>query len=232
VKRVGLILGILILWTGLATAGTVGMSFTGLSGSQGSNNSLDGVYTYPYYFSITANGNTYNQVPLICDDFSDEVWVGESWTANEYSLSSIVSGANQGLFGDGLQYKQAAYYFSEILSHDSDTTDVAELNWLIWGLMNPSIDGNSNYTSTVSDLSGKGLLLPSGPGLNVALSHFNDSNFVVYVPVNQGSGRPQEYLGYNGSGNGAPGPLPTPEPASLALLASGLVGLAVKKCRK
>ena len=221
-KKVGTILGFLILWTGLAAAGTVGMDFTGLSGSQGSNNNLGGVYTYPYYFSVTSNGHTSTNVPLICDDFSDEISVGESWTATEYSLSSIISGANHGLFGSGIQYEEAGYYLHEIQANTGNSTNVSELNWVIWELMDHSLSTNSTYLASAADLQGKGLLLPTGPNVSALLADLNTvnySNYVVYVPTQWNGGRPQEFIG-------------TPEPASLALLASGLIGLAFKKRRK
>jgi hypothetical protein len=55
--------------------------------SPGSGENLAGVYTSPYYGTING-GST---VPVICDDFADESFVPEEWTANVTNLSSLSS---------------------------------------------------------------------------------------------------------------------------------------------
>src|ERR1700689_2418331 len=55
----------------------------------GSNIVLDGIYISPY--TATINGV---QTAVICDDFKDEVYVGESWMANS---GSVVSPPTNGL---------------------------------------------------------------------------------------------------------------------------------------
>lgn len=46
---------------------------------------LAGVYTSPYYGGLTSTAN----LPIICDDFSDNSYVPEEWTAYVTSLSQI-----------------------------------------------------------------------------------------------------------------------------------------------
>ncbi len=48
------------------------------------NNVLAGIYVGPYYATIDGVPN----VPIICDDFTDETYVGESWTANVTTVAS------------------------------------------------------------------------------------------------------------------------------------------------
>lgn len=50
---------------------------------------LGGIYTNPYTFSITQNGSTTYPVLLSCDDFFNDVYQNESWTANITQLSTI-----------------------------------------------------------------------------------------------------------------------------------------------
>jgi len=207
----------LVLITGLASAGTVTLQLTdfGPHAPEGGPNTSNGVYTYPYYFTITAGANKYTEVPLICDSYNNEVWQNETWQANEYTIASVVAGTDSGLFGSGLKYKEAAWLFSQILANPT-SSNASNYNWAIWGLFanNVPVDESS--------------LLPNLATLNA----FNDAGYVVFVPIggtqSQG-GVPQEYIGYSGPGGGSPGPPPpTPEPASLALLGSGLVAVAAK----
>jgi hypothetical protein len=74
----------------------VNFNLTG-AGSGGPN--LDGVYTSPY--TGTINGGP--SVPVICDDFSDESYLPEQWTAYQTSLSTIVGGSGPSY----LQWKDA-----------------------------------------------------------------------------------------------------------------------------
>ena len=59
--------------------GQVNINLTGAG-----NNVMDGVYVGPY--TATVNGSS---TQIICDDFSDESYVGESWTANVTTLSNL-----------------------------------------------------------------------------------------------------------------------------------------------
>lgn len=90
-------------------------------------NNADGVYTYPYYFSIDGKG----PVSLICDTYDNPVTMGETWKAHE---SSLLSG--KGLFGSQLMdYKAAGLIFKSILN---GTLSVNAGNFAIWGLFSTS----------------------------------------------------------------------------------------------
>ena len=56
--------------------------------SAGSGANLAGVYTSPYTGSI--NGGP--TIPVICDDFADESFVPEEWTAYVTTLPQLLSG--------------------------------------------------------------------------------------------------------------------------------------------
>lgn len=61
--------------------------------SVGSGANLGGVYTSPYGGNI--NGGP--TIPVICDDFADDSYVPETWTAYVNSLSDILTGSASNL---------------------------------------------------------------------------------------------------------------------------------------
>ncbi|MBZ5676647.1 MAG: hypothetical protein LAP61_20605 [Acidobacteriia bacterium] len=63
-------------------AETASMTLTGV----GTNGALGGVYVGPYVGTIDTV-----KTQLICDDFADESYIPESWTADVYSLSDYTS---------------------------------------------------------------------------------------------------------------------------------------------
>jgi hypothetical protein len=68
----------------LATAQTTTITMGGDPGGvQGPV--MGGVYTSPYYATVGTTAN----VPIICDDFVDNTYFSESWTAYVTSLSSV-----------------------------------------------------------------------------------------------------------------------------------------------
>jgi hypothetical protein len=135
--------------------------------SPGSGANLAGVYTSPY--TGTINGGS--TVPVICDDFADESYVPETWTAYETSLSSMISGAAntsvlkwqpstlEELYGTpGLSQVQA-YEVAAVLSIDilfgsaTGSTAQEDYSYALWGLFDPCGNG-TNGTSPTSCLSG------------------------------------------------------------------------------
>jgi hypothetical protein len=183
---------------------TVTMELTGVSGNNGG-----GVYTYPYNFSVNGSGST----PLICDTFDNEVYVGETWTAN---VSGLLSGT--GLFGSNtLDYKAAGLIFDNILAGKINPT---EGNWAIWGLFSTNAQDNSYYASSgAEDLVSQYL----GLAANAPDSQF--ANLFLYTPVSGSQsegGLPQEYIGVS-----------MPEPGTIVLLViTLLVGVGAFTFRK
>jgi PEP-CTERM motif len=78
-RKLGIALAILALST-MAFAGTVNMTFNTASGS----NSWGGFYTYPYHFTVGTSGTPDS---LMCVSYSNEIYEGETWTANVYTVA-------------------------------------------------------------------------------------------------------------------------------------------------
>jgi hypothetical protein len=68
--------------TAAAFAAQTSMQLTG----PGPNGVLASVYVGPYQAVIGGSGVP---VPVICDDFADETWVNESWTANVFNSADL-----------------------------------------------------------------------------------------------------------------------------------------------
>ena len=229
-KKLGTILGILVLFTAFSSATTVTMQLTGFVGPDGGPNTSAGVYTYPYYFSITSGSTTTNNVALVCDSYDNEVWQNESWTANEVSLSDVIAGNAHGLYGSVTSYEQAAWLFSQMGTHPNNAA-AAEYNWAIWGLFSSNARNQSAYTSSGA----AGIVLPT------SFNGFDFSGYSIYVPANPSNATlngnsvndvPQEYIGYSTTHTGqGPPPQRTPEPAAITMLAAGLALLG-RKLRK
>src|SRR5271154_5705804 len=63
-----------------------GQGSVGISMSSGGPYVMNGVYVGPY--SATVNGQSSQ---IICDDFADDTYLNESWTANVTSFSNVGS---------------------------------------------------------------------------------------------------------------------------------------------
>ena len=112
----------------LVLAGTAVADSVTLTGAGPANQG--GVYVYPYTLNI--DGTTF---AAICDDYSHEVYVGESWTANIYSFSQYQSGR----FGsEGLQnYEEAAWLLSQIPS--AGASEVGDINFAVWSIFTSGV---------------------------------------------------------------------------------------------
>jgi hypothetical protein len=130
----------------------------------GSGANLAGVYTSPYSGTVSPGTPT---IPVICDDFADDSYVPEQWTANVTSLSSLtpgtpdtilkwLTGANGESATETLTLNGASYTLNqaqaytvaavlavEILSSGAGPAQ-EDLSYAMWGLFDP--------TGTTNDL--------------------------------------------------------------------------------
>jgi hypothetical protein len=122
----------------------------------GSGDNLGGVYTSPYSGGLTSTAIS----SVICDDFTDESFVPEAWTAYATSMSSILNGSDNpsdlyfvktgNISVDGYSLDQAQAYSVagilavEILQESAPTQTQAQiqaqedLSYAMWALFTPS----------------------------------------------------------------------------------------------
>ena len=163
-----------------------------------------GVYVTPYYLSI--NGGT--PIDVVCDDYTHEVSVGESWSATISTFANLADtrwGAS-----DSQQYDEAAWLYEQYLDGSASAGDV---NFAIWSLFDPQLNASTpGWDQGVTNLlAGAGQWFADGAG------GVNFSDFIIITPTDPGPGSAQEYLAVE----------PTPEPGTLALMGSGLLLLGI-----
>jgi len=182
---------------------------------------LDNIYISPYTALI--NGVS---TPVICDDFVDEVQLGESWSATVSNVGALASNVkwatDPGVAGYNEQasYNEAAWLATQLLSPTTTSVQAGEISYAIWAVFDP-IDVKSWLSAdlaTTSAVFGKTGYLAQAS----AFSTTNFSNVLVYTPV-AGSqsccGVPQEFLALT------PPTVGTPEASGVATLGVDFLGL-------
>jgi hypothetical protein len=198
-----LILGLAMAST-VSYADTVSMTFTGTSGA---SNGTDDIF--PYFFSI--NGSS-TQASLLCVNFDNEIFQGESWDATTSSITTSSSFTAQ----------EDAYLFSLLGDSAFSNNDIQEAVWFL-SASNPSaVPTTSNDPTLLKDAFNAVTQADHGGS-----STFDDGQFTLYTPVPgsqdpSNDGLPQSFVGDS----------PVPEPNSLLLLASGLFGCATLLYRR
>jgi hypothetical protein len=99
------------------------------------NNVMDGVYVGPY--NATVNGKS---TQIICDDFVDDSYVGESWTANVTTLSNLNGTKWGGMANATALYDEAAWLATQMLSpkYSGNATQVGYLAYALWAVFQPN----------------------------------------------------------------------------------------------
>jgi hypothetical protein len=238
---IGAALAIVLFATSPAAAQTTTFDLTGA----GSNTVLAGVYTSPYTATVGGIAN----VPVICDDFSDESYVPEDWTAYVASLSSISSGTTHAMWtgatvtvdGPTTTLTQAqAYDVAAILSigilgqGNTGSVTQQDLSYALWGLFAPGpafsqLNGLSNQSAAEADLRAAVTDVTGNMVGTQTLSSYlsgYDVTIYSYDPSNGVwncggcSGPPQEFITATAMAE-------PPAPALLGVDLLGLVGLVL-----
>ena len=209
----------------LASAAVASADTVQLTLVNGGNDVLGGVYVGPYNFTGTSNGQTV-PLQLVCDDYSHDVFPGETWTSTTSSYTALNISSLQ-FSGSTLQsYLQAAWLTQQIFANLGNAQLVGWMQYALWDLFTA---GASSGLSQSDQNQVNTWLANAAANYNCAACDY--SNVLIYTPVpgtqKPGSdGLPQEYLGIDGPGGGGSGNTTgAPEPATLLLMATGLSGL-------
>jgi hypothetical protein len=218
-----------------ATGAVAQIPFT-LTGVTPLGANMGGVYTSPYVATI--GGQT--GINVICDDYADEVQIGESWNVVATDLSTLSTSsasANQVVKWDTTDsatqqvddYMTVAILGAELLSINSNTEEAEDLSFAIWDVFTPGAsNGLADASAIAADLStAQGLAqtyLAESSSVAGALSLDNISDVMIYTasPDSSGAvtncstcGTPQEFVRISMA-----------EPPSPALLGFDLLGVA------
>lgn len=214
----GPLLGVVILLACFASSVWADDTFT-ITGANPYGYTNGDVYVSPYTATITNGASTLlNNGMVICDDYTDEVSVGQSWMVTA-SPASAVSGAlftnsvtwNSQVYSNAKAYDALAWLAVNLVGlSPSDPTlsaDEAAYSYAIWTIFDPS---------AISDYVGNPLTVDSLITEAFA-ANYSGAGVTVWTPdpnKGPGNGGPQEFL-----------TVQTPEAPSLANLAFDLTAL-------
>lgn len=179
---------------------------------------------YGGYEYAPVNGN----VVLNCVDFFHHIAIGQIWNANVTSLSSNTGIGTATRFNNLTAYRQAAWLTTQYATAPNSST-VGDIQATIWRLFPGS--------PTPPAPSSNAWLAASQAYVTANTNGSTYANFYVVTDVNahlaNGSDNPnsvQEFIIYDDKFN--PNVTPTPEPATMMLVATGLVGFAGVRLRR
>lgn len=121
------------------------MSFNG--GYQGSNWTYGGETVGTGFYDGSINGTQVgpgqSSPGMICDDYRDNIYSGETWTANAINASSLASNIGQTLFGGSIGltgYQEVAYLVYQMFTTNPNAATQAAYSEAIWALTGSGVD--------------------------------------------------------------------------------------------
>jgi hypothetical protein len=206
-------------------------------------NNLGGVYTDPYQISV--DGDT--SLLGFCDDFTDNVYPPQYWTALVTDLSEIPTNPTTVFFGDGLidgthytelaRYIAAAIIATDSLVHLADVTRANDDSYALWAVFYPALLTDSYQAScsegclSAPDVAAAKATLQSalaaatGYASGGAYEQASGTDVMIYTATTDGStpslapNRPQEFITVRMA--------EAPSTALLAMDFSAVAGLAL-----
>jgi hypothetical protein len=174
---------------------TTNLSFNG--GYQGSNWNYGNETVGTGFYDGSINGvqaglGQPGGLGMICDDFRDNVYGGETWTANAINASSLTSSnLGQTLFGSTIGvagYQEVAYLVYQMFTTNPNAATQAAYSEAIWALTGSGVDA--------SKLTGLALTLYNNVkagGETLTASQL--ASLWIYTPSSRGPNEPQEMWG-------------------------------------
>ncbi len=148
----GSILALFVLSSGVYAMASGTATLTLVNETPGNLGAGGAFYVYPYNFSIN---NSPTLTPLMCDDYSDEIYNNESWPVTVNSMADIMTGKGQmtasSYFINDANLTVPAYADSQLSNTQRAYADAA---WLVLEL-GPRLRGS---TSCVRQRSSMGIV--------------------------------------------------------------------------
>jgi hypothetical protein len=205
---------------------TTSMLLTGA----GSNVYDGAVYVGPYYATVGGSANT----PVICDDYADESYVPESWTAYVTNETNAGTTTNPLKYGDNQSlYNEMSYLATQLTANQSNTAVADAIQFAIWDLGVENLTGSGitdlplpgGSTCTTFNMTNTACWMNQAAGYsstsfsNVTIYSFDTCTTTANSPCSS-TNPPQEFLAVS-----------TPEPSAILLLVLGISGLFLLKRR-
>jgi hypothetical protein len=172
-RRLALLLAISAV-TGTCALADVSMKLM----NAGASYVMGGVYTSPYGVSINDGAPTM----LICDDFTTDINLGQTWTAIVTTLDELQAGTNPSgtpKFTDVAKYATAALLAAQLMALPNLASAAAgELSYALWNIFDPGLLGNPQHNPY-------GSLTPTQ--LNAALGYYNAAVAAVAAITSNGN---------------------------------------------
>jgi hypothetical protein len=215
----------LVCWLAVIAILAVGPSAFGqqvnITLTSAGNNVMNGVYVGPY--NATINGAS---TQIICDDFGDNSYNNESWTANVTTISNL-NGTKWG--NNPSLYDEAAYFAVQMMGLESNPTQNAQtigyLSYVIWALFDKTdvynwlsaqgAAGMNTWNAIQSYLSNAGNYANFTPPANLVILTPNSNYPITCSGGPCPTAPPQEFIAF----------MPVPEGGS-ALMYLVFAGLA------
>jgi len=199
----------------VALAASAGASADSLTLVNGGSDVMGGVYVGPYNFQGTLGGQTAT-FQLICDDFTHDVYSGESWNVLDSSFPALTNAK----FAPASSYEEVGWLTQQMFQNLSNSQTVGEIQWAIWDIFDATASSNDPYGSLTSSEDTQINYWLGQAAANYASGNYSDLE--VYTPVSGSQnpvadGEPQEYIGLT----------PTPEPGAFLLVGIGLCFIGV-----
>ena len=208
------LVGALALFAPAALADSASMLLTGV----GNNGAMGGVYIGPYV--ATVNGAT--GTPVICDDYADESYLNESWTANVSTFADLSNTKWASLKNSTTLYEEAAWLTEQLVS--ASPSQAGDIQFAIWVIFDPAALGTLSSTDQANVeclmMNAQSQTFWSGEFSNILIYTPNANDPILCDGHSCANTPPQEFL------------VVTPEPCELTLLLAGLFGCVILAVRK